>query len=453
MFAPNHHPAMKNVGPVRKELGVRTIFNILGPLTNPADAPNILMGVFHPDLVGIQVRALQRLGAEHAVVVYGRDGMDEISLGAATLVGELKDGEISEYEIHPEDFSLTMASQPHLQGRVAGAVAGPRALGARQRGRPGARYRGPQCRRGAVRGQRGAIDGRGREVGAQCPGHGPGCGQDAAVRGNGKEPLTEVNDILQRIVAVKREEVAAAKARRSEASLREAAESRRDSRGFMKALRAKVVAGRAAVIAEVKKASPSKGVLREHFVPAEIALSYERGGAACLSVLTDERFFQGSAASLQQARAACALPVLRKDFMIDGYQVSEARALGADCILLIAACLDDPQMVDLEAQALELGMDVLVEVHDGAELDRALRLKTPLVGINNRNLRSFEVSLQTTLGLLPQVPEDRLLVTESGILARADVRRMREANVNAFLVGEAFMRAADPGKALADLFG
>ena len=260
-----------------------------------------------------------------------------------------------------------------------------------------------------------------------------------------------MSDILERIVAVKREEIAAAKARRSEASLRD--EAQRDTRGFINALRRKVDAGQAAVIAEVKKASPSKGVLREHFVPAEIAASYERGGAACLSVLTDERFFQGSAAYLQLARAACALPVLRKDFMVDAYQVFEARAMGADCILLIAACLDDSQMADLEAQAQALGMDVLVEVHDGAELDRALRLKTPLVGINNRNLRSFEVSLDTTLALLPSVPADRLLVTESGILAHADVRRMRNANVNAFLVGEAFMRAPDPGKALADLFG
>jgi indole-3-glycerol phosphate synthase len=261
-----------------------------------------------------------------------------------------------------------------------------------------------------------------------------------------------VSDILERIVAVKREEIAAAKARRGEASLREEAEAHRNTRGFAAALRAKVAAGQAAVIAEVKKASPSKGVLREHFVPAEIAASYERGGAACLSVLTDERFFQGAAAYLQQARAACALPVLRKDFMVDAYQVFEARAMGADCILLIAACLDNAQMADLEAQAHALGMDVLVEVHDGAELDRALRLKTPLLGINNRNLRSFDVSLDTTLDLLPRVPLDRLLVTESGILARTDVRRMRDANVNAFLVGEAFMRALDPGKALADLF-
>ncbi len=261
-----------------------------------------------------------------------------------------------------------------------------------------------------------------------------------------------MGDILQRIVAVKREEVAAARAVRSLASWREEAESRRDLRGFAAALRSRVAAGGAAVIAEVKKASPSKGVLREHFVPAEIAASYERGGAACLSVLTDRRFFQGADAYLQQARAACALPVLRKDFMVDEYQVVQARALGADCVLLIAACLDDAQMADLEACALGLGLDVLVEVHDGDELDRALRLRTRLLGINNRNLKTFEVTLDTTLGLLPRVPADRLLVTESGILARADVLRMRQAGVHAFLVGEAFMRAPDPGAALAGLF-
>jgi indole-3-glycerol phosphate synthase len=261
-----------------------------------------------------------------------------------------------------------------------------------------------------------------------------------------------MSDILQRIVAVKHEEIAAASAARSLASVRAAAEARRDVRGFEAALRAKIGAGRAAVIAEVKKASPSKGVLRERFIPAEIAASYALHGAACLSVLTDERFFQGCAAFLQQAREACALPVLRKDFMVDEYQVYEARAMGADCILLIAACLGDARMADLEACALALGMDVLVEVHDGAELERALALKTPLLGINNRNLRSFEVTLDTTLGLLPRVPAGKLLVTESGILARADVQRMRAAGVDAFLVGEAFMRAEDPGAALAALF-
>jgi indole-3-glycerol phosphate synthase len=261
-----------------------------------------------------------------------------------------------------------------------------------------------------------------------------------------------MSDILDTIVAVKRDEISLARRRRDLASLRRDAESLGGQRDFIGALRKKIESGAAGVIAEVKKASPSKGVLREHFVPADIAASYEQHGAAALSVLTDAQFFQGSAAFLEQARAACALPVLRKDFMVDAYQVYEARAMGADCILLIAACLDDAQMADLEAQAHALRMAVLVEVHDGAELDCALRLATPLVGINNRNLRSFEVTLSTTLDLVQHVPDERLLITESGILARADVQRMRDAGVHAFLVGEAFMRAGDPGVALAALF-
>jgi len=261
-----------------------------------------------------------------------------------------------------------------------------------------------------------------------------------------------MTDILDKIIAVKRDEISAARRRRDLPSLRRDAESLGGLRDFVAALRTKVGAGKPGVIAEVKKASPSKGVLRERFVPAEIAASYAEHGAACLSVLTDVQFFQGGNAYLEQARAACALPVLRKDFIVDPYQIYEARAIGADCILLIVACLDDGLMAELEAQARELGMAVLVEVHDGAELDRALRLKTPLVGVNNRNLRSFEVTLATTLGLLKHVPADRLLVTESGILAKSDVKRLRDADVHAFLVGEAFMRAADPGVALADLF-
>lgn len=262
-----------------------------------------------------------------------------------------------------------------------------------------------------------------------------------------------MSDILERIVAVKREEVAAVLARQSLAGLRADAEARRhDRRDFAGSLRAAIAAGRSAVIAEVKKASPSKGLLRDPFLPAQIAASYARHGAACLSVLTDQRFFQGSADFLRQARVACDLPVLRKDFMVDPAQVYEARAMGADCILLIAACLDDATMAELEALALELGMAVLVEVHDAAELERALALKTPLVGINNRNLKTFEVSLQTTLDLLPRVPADRLLVAESGILGPQDVARLRAAGVHAFLVGEAFMRAPDPGEALARLF-
>jgi indole-3-glycerol phosphate synthase len=261
-----------------------------------------------------------------------------------------------------------------------------------------------------------------------------------------------MSDILDKIVAVKREEIAAALVRKPLNVMRADAESRVLTRDFEGALRAKITAGQAAVIAEIKKASPSKGVLRADFIPADIAQSYAEHGASCLSVLTDKQFFQGSVDFLKQARASCDLPVLRKDFMVDPYQIYEARAMGADAILLIAACLDDSQMADMEAVAHRLDMAVLVEVHDRAELDRALKLKTRLVGINNRNLKTFEVSLQTTLDLLPHVPADRLLVTESGILSSDDVKRMREAHVNAFLVGEAFMRANEPGEALAKLF-
>jgi len=258
-------------------------------------------------------------------------------------------------------------------------------------------------------------------------------------------------NILDRIVAVKRDEVAAGRRRCDLAAMRARAETLPGARDFVGALRRRIEAGGAAVIAEIKKASPSKGVLRADFRPAEIAASYERHGAAALSVLTDAPFFQGAPEYLTAAREAASLPALRKDFLVDAWQVFESRALGADAVLLIAAALDDAEMRDFEAIALALGMAVLVEVHDERELDRALALRTPLLGINNRNLRTFEVTLDTTLALLPCIPAGRLVVTESGILAPADVRRMREAGVNAFLVGEAFMRADDPGVALASL--
>jgi len=265
-----------------------------------------------------------------------------------------------------------------------------------------------------------------------------------------------MSDILNKILAVKAEEVAAAKQKLSPDSLRREvegnAELRAGLRGFEASLRGKIAAGQAAVISEVKKASPSKGVLRPDFRPAEIAASYEAAGAACLSVLTDVQFFQGATEYLLQARAACALPVLRKDFMIDPYQIYEARAMGADCILLIVSALDHGLMAELEACAHELGMNVLVEVHDGEELSAALKLKTALVGINNRNLRTFEVTLDTTLGLLQRIPTEKLVVTESGIMVPDDVKRMRDADVHTFLVGEAFMRAPDPGAELRRLF-
>lgn len=261
-----------------------------------------------------------------------------------------------------------------------------------------------------------------------------------------------MSDILDTIIAVKREELHAGQAAQSLAAVRTAAEAAPAVRDFAGALRGQVAAGRAAVIAEIKKASPSKGVIRADFRPADIARAYAAAGASALSVLTDARFFQGSPAYLQAARAACDLPVLRKDFLIDPWQVYEARAMGADAILLIVAALEPAQMRDMEAVAESLGMAVLVEVHNHAELSQALALRTPLLGINNRNLRSFEVSLQTTLELLPHIPADRLVITESGIVAPADVALMRAHAVNAFLVGEALMRANDPGAALVALF-
>ena len=259
-------------------------------------------------------------------------------------------------------------------------------------------------------------------------------------------------DVLQRILAVKAGEVARAKSVKALATVRDEANRAAPARDFVGSLRSRIAAGKPAVIAEVKKASPSRGVLRENFDPAAIAASYERHGAACLSVLTDEQFFQGALDHLKQARAACGLPVLRKDFTIDPYQVFEARAAEADCILLIVAALEDARMQELEAAAGEAGLAVLVEIHDAAELERALKLKTPLIGVNNRNLRTFETRIQTTLDLMARMPRERIVITESGILAREDVQRLRAGRVGCFLVGEAFMRAADPGAELGRLF-
>jgi indole-3-glycerol phosphate synthase len=264
--------------------------------------------------------------------------------------------------------------------------------------------------------------------------------------------LPRKDDILQRILARKAEEVAARVAARPLAEVRARAADMPPARGFAAAIEARIAAGDPAVIAEVKKASPSKGVIRPDFDPVAIARSYEAGGAACLSVLTDADFFQGADAYLQQARAACALPVLRKDFTIDPYQVHEARVLGADCILLIVAALGDAQLAELCGTAMAIGLDVLVEVHDIDELERAIQVPAPLLGINNRSLRTFEVSLDTTLSLQGAVPRDRRLVTESGLHTAADVARMRAAGIDAFLVGEAFMREPDPGQALRRMF-
>ena len=264
--------------------------------------------------------------------------------------------------------------------------------------------------------------------------------------------MSNTPDILKKILARKEQEIAERSVQRPITLLAELAEQADAPRGFVKSIRAKLDAGQAAVIAEIKKASPSKGVIRENFIPAAIAQSYEKGGAACLSILTDADFFQGHEEYLKQGRAACSLPVIRKDFIIDDYQVVEARAIGADCILLIAAALTDEKMKSLAELATELGMDVLIEVHDVEELQRTLPLNLALIGINNRNLRTFEVSLQTTLDMLGLIPDDRIVVTESAIFTVEDVKLMRDNQVHAFLVGEAFMRADEPGEKLAELF-
>ncbi|VAW94846.1 Indole-3-glycerol phosphate synthase [hydrothermal vent metagenome] len=265
--------------------------------------------------------------------------------------------------------------------------------------------------------------------------------------------MNNTPDILKKIIQRKEEEITERLALVSLEQVKQAAQQASPARGFVNAIKTKIAAGQAAVISEIKKASPSKGVMRENFIPADIAISYEKGGACCLSVLTDVDFFQGSDEYLKQARAACTLPVLRKEFIIDSYQVYEARAMSADCILLIAACLTDSQLQSLSTLATELKLDVLVEVHDAEELDRALKLDLTLIGINNRNLRTFETSLDTTISLLKTIPADKIVVTESGIHTSEDIKLMRTNNVNAFLVGEAFMVADEPGEKLAELFG
>ncbi len=461
MFAPMHHPAMKVVAPVRREMGVRTIFNILGPLTNPVGATNILMGVFHPDLVGIQARVLRELGAERALVVWGRDNMDEISLGAGTLVGELRDGKVREYEIHPEDFGIAMSASRNLK------VADPEESIAMLRGvldnQPGPANDIVALNAGAALYVAGVADPPPGHRRRQRPrAHGavrrrqPRAGRLTLPRPSDPsyrfQESRTMSDILNTILARKTQEVAERSARMPLAELKARVADASPVRGFANALQAAIANGDPAVIAEVKKASPSKGVIRADFRPAEIAVSYEFGGASCLSVLTDVDFFQGADAYLQEAREACTLPVLRKDFVVDPYQVVEARVLGADCILLIVSALDDRQLAGLSDLAMTLGMDVLVEVHDIDELERAIQVPVPLVGINNRNLRTFDVSLETTLSMRDAVPRDRLLVTESGILGPADVRIMRDAGINAFLVGEAFMRVDEPGEGLRQLF-
>ena len=471
LFAPNHHGATKHaVGP-RRELGVRTMFNLLGPLSNPASAPNQIIGVFDKTWVEPLAEVLLKLGSHHVLVVHAEDGLDEISIGAPTFISELKNERIESYTVTPEQFGFTRTGLDALS--VEDPQASLSAIEAVFQNTPGpyldivllnagaAIYAanltdsfefGIQKARvviteGAARRKLDELIQLSRTFSPQSE------NQQPVVASIHKSQASDTPDILKKIVQHKFGEIESRKKRMSIADLQEQIESVSNARGFYRALTACIEDGRSGVIAEIKKASPSKGVLREEFNPIEIAQSYVRGGAACLSVLTDSKFFQGSEVYLQLVRGACSVPVLRKDFMIDPYQIVEARAIEADCVLLIVAALGDGQMKELADTAIELGMDVLVEVHDRAELDRALALELPLIGINNRNLRTFQTSFATTIDLVNDIPDSCLIVTESGIHTTEDIVLMRENGVNAFLVGEAFMRAPDPGEKLKELFG
>lgn len=470
LFAPHHHSAMKHAVTPRQELGVRTLFNLLGPLSNPAGVPNQIVGVFDECWVEPLAIVLLKLGSHHVLVVHAEDGLDEISIGAPTLVSELKNERVTTYTITPEQFgfsrtdvrglavenaqaSLAIIQEvldntpgPALDIVLLNAGAAIYAANLTDSLEAGIEKARAVIDDGSARNKLDELIRFSHSIGASSDHH-----QSHSAFVNRTESAEPPN-ILKSIIDCKIQELEKRKRRMSLTDLQQQMEAVSKPRGFYSALVEKIENGQPAVIAEIKKASPSKGVLREDFHPIEIAHSYVKGGASCLSVLTDRQFFQGSEVYLQLVRAGCSLPVLRKDFMIDPYQIFESRAIEADCVLLIVAVLSDVQMKELADTAVDLGMDILVEVHDRAELDRALALECPLIGINNRNLITFETSLPTTLDLLEHIPPDRLVVTESGIHTPEDVVLMRKNGVHAFLVGEAFMKAEQPGEKLRELF-
>ncbi len=472
LFAPLWHGAMKHARAPRKELGVRTLFNLLGPLSNPAQIPNQLVGVFNNEWLEAFAEVLKRLGSKHVLVVHADDGLDEISIASSTQIAELKNGEISRYSIEPEQFGLQRTSLKPLA--VANAEQSLALINQIFDGDSGAATDivllnagaaiyaadltanlddGIQLARNVI--NNGSAKARFNqliELSRQLA-KGEIAEHSSVTKVSAVLTTPDTPDILKKILARKREEITSRQLKRSIDDLKEIIEEEAGKpRGFYQALQDHLSQKRPAIIAEIKKASPSKGVIRENFNAGQIAIQYAHAGASCLSVLTDLDFFQGSEVNLMMAKKSCPLPVLRKDFIIDPYQVYESRAIDADCILLIVSALADIQMRELAALATELGMDVLVEVHDEAELHRALTLDTPLIGINNRNLHSFETSLNTTEQLVSQIPDNRIIVTESGIHTPADVARMQQAKVNTFLVGEALMAADDPGEQLKSLF-
>ena len=451
LFAPAYHPAMRHAAPVRQGLKLRTIFNLLGPLSNPAEVKRQLVGVFAPQWVVPLAEVLQRLGADHVWVVHGADGLDELSTTGESLVAELKDGKIREFTVSPGDAEVPSTTLPNLlSGTPIESAEAMRLLLA---GKDGP-FRDIVLLNAAAAL---LIAGKARTLA-----EGAAIAAESLDKGHARVALERtrrhlqnraMTTILAKIADYKHQEIAKAKAAKPLALVEEEARAAPPVRPFGETVAACAEEGRHGLIAEIKKASPSRGLIREDFDPASLAMAYATGGAACLSVLTDGPSFQGDPRHLIEARDVCALPVLRKDFMLDPYQVPQSRALGADCILIIMAAVDDFLAMELAGAANNWGMDVLVEVHDEEELDRALSLPTSLIGINNRDLKTFETSLDVTRRLIPRVPASHLVVSESGIFTHADIEAMSAIGAHAFLVGESLMRERDVAAATRRLLG